>query len=74
MAQADDKVTETAAHDESLVAYLDGELAATERAQVEQRLNENDSYRRRWSELRARQAASPGRAVQAGPAVGRPLK
>ena len=51
MAQADDKVTETAAHDESLVAYLDGELDATERAQVEQRLNENDSYRRRLREL-----------------------
>ena len=51
MHQADDKVTENAAHDESLVAYLDGELDATERARVEQRLKEDDSYRRRLREL-----------------------
>ena len=34
MEPADDKVTENAAHDESLVAYLDGELDATERTRV----------------------------------------
>ena len=51
MEPADNKVTENAAHDESLVAYLDGELDATERARVEQRLKEDDSYRRRLREL-----------------------
>lgn len=51
MSQADDNAAENTVHDESLVAYLDGELDATERARVEQRLNEDDAYRRRLREL-----------------------
>ncbi|MBB73771.1 MAG: hypothetical protein CMJ75_04570 [Planctomycetaceae bacterium] len=51
MSQADDNVTENATHDESLVAYLDGELDATERARVEQRLHEDEKYRQRLGEL-----------------------
>ena len=51
MSQADDNAAENTVRDESLVAYLDGELDATERARVEQRLNEDDAYRRRLREL-----------------------
>ena len=51
MSQADDNMTENATHDESLVAYLDGELDATERARVEQRLHEDEKYRQRLEEL-----------------------
>ena len=51
MSQQDRNVTEGDVQDESLVAYLDGELDATERALVEERLGADETYRQRLKEL-----------------------
>ena len=51
MTDSDSNSNELAETDEVLVAYLDGELDAAQRRDVEERLPRDDAYRRRLNEL-----------------------
>ena len=51
MADTDSNMQKLAETDEVLVAYLDGELGAAERREVEERLPRDDAFRRRLNEL-----------------------